>query len=86
MSVFTIIVKNPDSIEYSLRRAAAKEVANEIEENKRSDNIEDSDLPENLIDDKYEELKEASSKWVEYNEYVRIEIDTEKGTAIVLEV
>lgn len=33
-----------------------------------------------------EEFKEFCSKWVEYGELIRIEFDTEKRTATVLEV
>jgi hypothetical protein len=33
-----------------------------------------------------DELWDACEKWVEYKEYIRIEIDTEAGTATVCEV
>ena len=75
---FIITVKNPDSIEDSIRRAAEEqmegvECANQFE-------YEDMKLA------KINELWAACAKWVEYQEYVRIEIDTELGTATVCEV
>ncbi len=59
---FIITVKNPDSIDNSICRAA-----------------EELGVSEN-------ELWDACEKWVDYKEYVRIEIDTEAGTATVCEV
>ena len=74
---FTITAKNPDSIEDSIRRAA-------------EESIDDENLMaverDAKIYNKMEELWESCAKWVEYQEYIRIEIDTEKGTATVLEV
>ncbi len=74
----TITMKNPDSFEDSIRRAAEDEV--------RITALMNPNMREELIEDKYEELKRIASKWFEDNEYVRIEIDTQKNTATVLQV
>jgi hypothetical protein len=71
---FVITMKNPDSFEDSIRRAAEESVVQNITNRKE------------VIEEEYEELKKFASKWVEYDEYVRIEVDTDKGTATVLEV
>ena len=73
---FTITMKNPDSFEDSIRRAA-------------EDAVEDMALlnpvmKKDLVEKKYKELKKIASKWFEDDEYVRVEIDTEKRTATVL--
>lgn len=74
---FVITMKNPDSFEDSIRRAAEESVEElELDINEKRE----------LEDEKYEELKNIASRWVEYDEYIRIEIDTDKGTATVLEV
>lgn len=39
---------------------------------------------ENLSEEEKETAKEVCKKWIEYEEYVTIEVDTEKKTAIVL--
>ena len=75
---FTITVKNPDSIEDSIDRAA-------------EESIEDADFKDrhdylDIKEEKKQQLWAACSKWVEYQEYIRIEIDTELGTAKVCEV
>ena len=72
---FTIIMKNPDSFEDSILRA--------VESVMIEDNLEERLELKAL---KYEELKKIASKWFEYDEYVRIEIDSEAKTAKVLEV
>lgn len=74
---FTIIMKNPDSFEDSIRRAA--------EESVEELNLDIAEKRE-MEDEKYQELKKIASKWIEDDEYLRVEIDTEANTATVLEV
>ena len=73
---FTVTMKNPDSFEDSIRRAAEDAVEDMALLNPK--------MKEELIEEKYEELKKIASKWFEYDEYVRIEVDCTRGTATVL--
>ena len=70
---FVITMKNPDSFEDSVRRAAEESVDEGVEDRKGK------------VEEQYNDLKEFASKWVEYDEYIRVEFCTEKGTATVLE-
>jgi len=76
---FTITVKNPDSIEDSIDNAVEDMIQSKLE---------DADFPnvETMREEAKEMLWASCKKWVEYQEYIRIEIDTENGTATVLEV
>jgi len=72
---FRITLKDPDGVDDSLMTAAQ----------------EAADAPQGLLDSTreairkrvYTELPEQIKKWVKWNEYVTIEIDTEAGTAVV---
>ena len=46
----------------------------------------DHDEAETIAEVRTEIVEDSIQKWVEFNEYVTIEIDTEAGTATVLEV
>lgn len=83
---FTITAKNPDGIEDSIRRAAEEAVDMEAEDEGATGRTLEPLERQILIEDKIEELWEECKKFVEYKEYVRIEVDTETGTATVLEV
>lgn len=78
---FIITVKNPDSIEESIRKAAEDLVEVEVDGGTLTDNECNA-----LVEEKMEELWEACNPWVEYKEYIRIKIDTTRGTAKVCEV
>lgn len=70
---FVITMKNPDSFEDSIRQAAEDSVDELVEDR------------EEKVESQYNDLKEFASKWVEYDEYIRVEFDQEEGTATVLE-
>lgn len=70
-----ITCKTPDCLDDAIEEAISNERG--IEE---IPNEED----EGELDQK-EELHAICSRWVRYGEYVTIEIDTEKNTAVVLE-
>ena len=65
-------MKDPDGFVDSISRAAQESVesVNGVNDEEKSD----------LVDGRSEELKEAVKKWFEYEEYLRVEIDTDTGT------
>jgi len=69
---FKITMKDPDGFADSISRAAQESVesVNGVNDEEKSD----------LVDGRSEELKEAVKKWFEYEEYLRVEIDTDTGT------
>ncbi len=71
-----ITLKDPDGVSDCIDCAARE-------------SVEGLDIPEDeadaLIEIRQEKLLQEIKKWVKYQEYVRIEIDTVAGTAIVLE-
>ena len=71
-----ICMKNPDSISDALFDAALASVA----ELKDISAVE-KDL---LVEDRREQLAEAITPWVGYQEYITVEIDTVAKTAVVL--
>jgi len=73
-----ITLKDPDGVYDSLQKAAEESV----------DEITgiDEDEKEELIERRKEKISESIEKWVEYDEYVTIEIDTDNNTAKVLPV
>lgn len=75
---FKITLKDPDGVDYSFRNATEK-LVEELD-------LIDPDEVEMLIESRLDKLHEACSKWVKYNEYVTIEIDTETGEACVCPV
>jgi hypothetical protein len=44
----------------------------------------DADEKEAVVEQRREKVAEICSKWFEYGEYLRVEIDTEANTATVL--
>ena len=73
-----ITMKNPDCVSDAIDEAAKESV-------EPVTGLSDSEK-EDLIETRKEEIGEAISKWVEYAEYITVEIDTEAGTAIVIPV
>jgi predicted nucleotide-binding protein (sugar kinase/HSP70/actin superfamily) len=73
-----ITLKNPDAVYESVREAVKDQISSieGIDEEER----------EELEESRIEAVNEKLSKWIEYNEYVRLEFDTEAGTARILEV
>lgn len=52
---------------------------------KTPDVVDDTLANIQLNEDEFDELQELCSKWVEYGEYLRVEIDSDKKTCRVLE-
>lgn len=72
-----ITLKDPDGVYESLREAATNSItALELEKGERED----------LIESRHERYGEECKQWIEYGEYVTIEIDTDAGTATVCKV
>lgn len=72
-----IMLKDPDGV-YEALQEAAEESLGDAAIGLSARTIEQ------LVEKRQEELDTACEKWIEYSEYVQIEIDTDAGTAIVL--
>lgn len=73
-----ITLKDPDGVYESIKETAERSIG-EVE------GLSDSEI-EGLAEKRQESLSEKCRKWIQYGEYVRIEIDTDAGTARVCEV
>lgn len=72
--IIRLTLKDPDGVSNSIDDIARNSVESSIVENQE---IED------LIEHQKDKIEDAIKPWVRYNEYVTIEIDTEKNTATV---
>jgi len=74
--IIRITLKDPDGV-YESIQAAAEESLRAVEglEEEESDS---------LIEARHERIAESLKPWIEFGEYVRLEIDTEKKTATVI--
>lgn len=73
-----ITFKDPDAPYKAIRDAARDEL-------KKITGLSD-DERESLEENRHGKLSELCSEWIEYGEYVTIEIDTEAKTAVVVKV
>lgn len=71
-----VTFKDPDGVGDSLREAVEESVM-------AIDGLSDGER-ESLVEDRLESVRESLSKWIEYDEYLRVEFDTEAGTARVM--
>jgi hypothetical protein len=74
---FTVTMKDPDT----LGDAISDAIKAELDE---MPGLPD-DEAEEVADMRREKVAKLCSKWFEYGEYLRVEIDTEAGTCVVLE-
>lgn len=72
---FTVTMKDPDTLHDAITEAVKRSLA---------DLGLDEDELEPLIEKRHEKVSDACSKWFEYGEYLRVEVDTEAGTCTVL--
>jgi len=75
-----ITMKDPDGVYDSVRDAVKDDLRGVTSQ------LLDEGEAGDLIESRVDKVHDILSKWIEYQEYVRIEIDTETGTAKVLEV
>ncbi|HYQ47110.1 MAG TPA: hypothetical protein VER11_34305 [Polyangiaceae bacterium] len=75
---FTITFKDPDTVSDAIRDAAKQEVSQIV-------GLKSERERENLIETRCEDITAVTEKWIEYGEYLRVEIDTEAQTARILE-
>ena len=69
-----ITLKDPDGVYESIKDAAESSTGD-------TDGLDDNELEELA-----QKLEEQCKPWIEYGEYVTIEIDTDAGTATVCKV
>lgn len=74
--IFRITMKDPDGVYDSIHDAAEKSVS--------AIPTLDADEKEDLIEARNEKLRDICGKWFEYGEYLEVEVDTDKGTCIVV--
>ena len=72
---FTVNIKDPDVFADAIQEAVTAEVA-------ALGLAEDE--AEGVIERRTEKVGAALERWVEYGEYIRVEFDTEAGTATVV--
>lgn len=77
---FKIVLKDPDGIQDGINEAVLQSLAS-VE----APYHHDEDEYEVLKKVRTEKLNEAMRKWVEYGEYLTVEIDTEANTITVCE-
>jgi len=61
------------------------ECINDALEDLKIEGVNDEEL-ETIKEKRAEEYQEICSKWFEYGEYLRVEVDTDNKTCVVLEV
>lgn len=71
-----ITLKDPDGVYESIQQAAQSNIPDGLDEKES----------ESLVESRHENISEQCKPWIEYGEYVTIEIDTEAGTAVVCKV
>lgn len=74
--IVNITMKSPDAV-YECIREASRE--------NRPDGLSDAEW-ETVAEERRRAIQDKLSKWIEYNEYVFLEFDTEAMTAKVTEV
>ena len=74
--IINITLKDPDGVYDSIREAAREQVAN-------IGNLTPRDA-EVLEDKRHKQISESLKPWIEYGEYVRLQIDTEAKIATVI--
>ena len=74
---FTVTMKDPDALCDQIKEAVAEEVAA-------------LGLPEDeaqaVADTRFEKVQKVTGQWFEWDEYLRVEIDTEANTCTVQKV
>lgn len=75
---FKITMKDPDGVYECVRDA--------VKDSLRAESGLSKDEREALIEVRYEAFQELVRKWFRHGEYVDVEIDTEAGTATLLQV
>lgn len=71
---FRVLIKDPDVLHDALDESLAKE---DIP-------ADDAEEREMIVEHRREKILELCSRWFEYSEYLKIEIDTEEKTCIVV--
>ena len=74
--IINITLKDPDGIYDSIREAAEEQV--------KAIKGLDSGEKSALIEKRHTQIDKDLEPWIEYSEYVRLEIDTEAKTATVI--
>ena len=70
-----LTLKDPDGVYESVREAASEQLS-------ALEGLSDEEL-DDLKKSREEEINEDIKQWVEYGEYLTVEIDTDAGTATV---
>jgi len=79
--IFTITMKNPDVLDFTI-----KNMIDEIFTEEAFNNLKNEEEIEEIKEEKFDEIKEVCRKWFEYDEYIHLQIDTDLQTCKVLSV
>jgi len=74
--IFTVTMKDPDTLHDAIVDAVREEVS--------AMNL-DKEETEMLVESRHEKISDVCQKWFKYGEYLCVEIDTDAGTATVVE-
>jgi hypothetical protein len=72
--IFRVTMKDPDTLHNAIQDAVAK---------LPMDGLDDEEA-ELVREKRAEKIGELCGKWFEYNEYLTVEIDSDKGTCVVV--
>ena len=75
----TITLKDPDGVCNSIQKAVRGSLA-------EFQDAMDAEELESMEEARMETTQEKLGKWIEYGEYIRVEFDTDAGTATVMPV
>ena len=78
---FRVTMKTPDSLEYFIRQELLQSLGGDLEEMEDREELQRSEE----FDAKEMEILNQCEKWFRFNEILTVEIDTEKGTCVVVE-
>lgn len=71
-----LTLKDPDGVYECVKAAIEETIPDGLSKDEEAD----------LIESRMEDAQEKMRKWVQYKEYVTVEIDTESGEAVVIPV
>jgi len=71
-----LTLKDPDGVYECVKEAIQETIPDGLSKDEEAD----------LIESRMEDAQEKMRKWVQYKEYVTVEIDTESGEAVVIPV
>lgn len=82
--IFSLTFKTPDVVYNTASELAAQALAQARADFPDNPDLQTKEDERYFLEDKVEETEAFLEKWIEWNECVTLEFDTEKGTAVVV--